>query len=44
MGTKEELGSLLGRGEVGVLAILHSGIAAELSRALSRASELSEDA
>ncbi len=43
-GTKEELGRLLGRGDVGVLAILHSGIADELSRALGRATELSEDA
>jgi len=44
IGTKEELGRLLGRGEVGVLAILDSRIAAELSRALGRATELSEDA
>lgn len=44
IGTKEELGRLLGRGEVGVLAIQDSRIAAELSRALARATELSEDA
>jgi len=41
-GSKEELGRLFGRAEVGVVAILHSGIAGELARALGRAAELSE--
>jgi ribosomal protein L7Ae-like RNA K-turn-binding protein len=42
-GTKASLGAFFGRAEVGVLAILDAGIAAELARAAERAAALSED-
>jgi ribosomal protein L7Ae-like RNA K-turn-binding protein len=42
-GTKASLGSYFGRAEVGVLAVLDAGIAAELARAAERAAALSED-
>lgn len=39
-GTKEELGRLLGRDEVGVLAILDEGLAREVAATAARATEL----
>ena len=39
-GLKEELGRLLGRAEVGVLAVLEAGIAAEIATTAARATEL----
>jgi ribosomal protein L7Ae-like RNA K-turn-binding protein len=42
-GTKAQLGSYFDRAEVGVLAILDAGIAAELAGAAERAAALLED-
>lgn len=39
-GSKEELGRLLGRAEVGVLALLEAGIAAQVATTAARATEL----
>ncbi len=42
-GTKTALGQIFGRGDVGVLAVLDEGIAAELARAAEQVTALSED-
>lgn len=43
-GDKEHLGGLLGRASLGVVAVLHEDIAAEVSDALQSLAELAEDA